>query len=41
MTHFDIMALAALMRDAARAEILPRFRRLGEGDIRASRVFAQ
>jgi fructose-1,6-bisphosphatase/inositol monophosphatase family enzyme len=34
MTNFDIMALAALMRDAARAEILPRFRRLGEGDIR-------
>jgi fructose-1,6-bisphosphatase/inositol monophosphatase family enzyme len=34
MTNFDIMALAALMRDAAKAEILPRFRRLGEGDIR-------
>jgi fructose-1,6-bisphosphatase/inositol monophosphatase family enzyme len=34
MTTFDIMALAALMRDAAKAEILPRFRRLGEGDIR-------
>lgn len=34
MTNFDIMALATLMRDAARAEILPRFRRLGEGDIR-------
>jgi fructose-1,6-bisphosphatase/inositol monophosphatase family enzyme len=35
MKTFDIMALAALMRDAAHAEILPRFRRLGEGDIRA------
>ena len=34
MTNFDIMALAALMRDAARAEIMPRFRALGEGDIR-------
>lgn len=34
MTNFDIMALAALMRDAAKAEVLPRFRRLGEGDIR-------
>jgi fructose-1,6-bisphosphatase/inositol monophosphatase family enzyme len=34
MTNFDIMALATLMRDAAKAEILPRFRRLGEGDIR-------
>ena len=26
--------LATLLRDAAKAEILPRFRRLGEGDIR-------
>lgn len=34
MKTFDVMALAALLRDAARAEILPRFRRLGEGDIR-------
>ena len=34
MRNFDIMALATLMRDAAKAEILPRFRRLGEGDIR-------
>lgn len=31
----DIEALANLLRDAAKAEILPRFRRLGEGDIRA------
>lgn len=34
MTNFDIMALATLMREAAKAEILPRFRKLGEGDIR-------
>ena len=34
MTNFDIMALAALMREAAKAEIMPRFRALGEGDIR-------
>lgn len=31
----DIEALATLLREAAKAEILPRFRRLGEGDIRA------
>jgi fructose-1,6-bisphosphatase/inositol monophosphatase family enzyme len=31
----DVMAIANLMREAAKAEILPRFRRLGEGDIRA------
>lgn len=31
---FDIEALAELLRDAAKAEILPRFRMLGEGDIR-------
>lgn len=31
----DIESLANLLRDAAKAEILPRFRRLGEGDIRA------
>ena len=30
----DATALAALMRDAARAEVLPRFRRLGAGAIR-------
>ncbi len=30
----DPAAVAALMRDAARAEILPRFRTLGAGDIR-------
>lgn len=34
MKDFDIMALAALMRDAAKAEIMPRFRKLGEADIR-------
>ena len=34
MTNFDILALAALMREAAKAEIMPRFRALGEGDIR-------
>jgi fructose-1,6-bisphosphatase/inositol monophosphatase family enzyme len=34
MTNFDIMALATLMREAAKAEILPRFRKLAEGDIR-------
>jgi len=34
MTNFDIMALATLMREAAKAEIMPRFRRLGEADIR-------
>ena len=31
----DVEALANLLRDAAKAEILPRFRRLGDGDIRA------
>jgi fructose-1,6-bisphosphatase/inositol monophosphatase family enzyme len=35
MTNFDITALADLLREAARAEILPRFRRLGVGDIRS------
>lgn len=30
----DITVLATLLRDAAQAEILPRFRRLGAGDIR-------
>ncbi|MCX8997827.1 inositol monophosphatase [Rhizobiaceae bacterium BDR2-2] len=35
MTGIDIDTLANLLREAARAEILPRFRRLGEGDIRA------
>lgn len=34
MTTLDVLALADLMRDAARAEIMPRFRRLGAGDIR-------
>ena len=32
---FDVEALAQLLQEAARAEILPRFRNLGEGDIRA------
>lgn len=31
----DIEALAGILKDAARAEILPRFRNLGTGDIRA------
>ena len=31
----DVEALARLLQDAARAEILPRFRNLGEGDIRS------
>lgn len=31
----DIDALAALLRDAAHDEIMPRFRRLGAGDVRA------
>ena len=30
----DLDTLSALLREAAKAEILPRFRRLGEGDIR-------
>lgn len=34
MTQFNIDALAGLMREAARAEITPRFRRLGDGDVR-------
>lgn len=34
MLKLDIEALGNLLRDAARVEILPRFRRLGEGDIR-------
>jgi fructose-1,6-bisphosphatase/inositol monophosphatase family enzyme len=34
MVKFDIEALSNLLREAAKAEILPRFRRLGEGDIR-------
>lgn len=34
MTSFDIMALANILRDAAKAEILPRFRRLDAGMIR-------
>jgi fructose-1,6-bisphosphatase/inositol monophosphatase family enzyme len=31
----DVTALADLLRQAAKAEILPRFRRLGSGDVRA------
>lgn len=34
MTMIDVGALAELMRDAAAAEIMPRFRRLGAGDVR-------
>ena len=34
MIKFDVEALAALMREAAVAEIMPRFRKLGEADIR-------
>ena len=33
--EIDVAALAALMQEAADAEILPRFRNLGAGDIRA------
>lgn len=33
-THHDLAALAALLREAARAEIMPRFRRLGAADVR-------
>ena len=31
---FDIERLAAILRAASKAEIMPRFRRLGEGDVR-------
>ncbi|MBC8129158.1 MAG: inositol monophosphatase [Rhizobiaceae bacterium] len=34
MNRFDIDHLAAILRDAAREEILPRFRRLSSGDVR-------
>jgi fructose-1,6-bisphosphatase/inositol monophosphatase family enzyme len=34
MTSFDITRLATILREAARAEIIPRFRRLDAGDIR-------
>ncbi len=34
MPALDIMALAEILRAAAKAEIMPRFRRLGKGDIR-------
>ncbi|EJJ25110.1 inositol monophosphatase family protein [Rhizobium sp. CF142] len=34
-TAVDTMKLADLLRQAAKAEILPRFRRLGSGDVRA------
>lgn len=33
-TGIDIQAVADLLRQAAKAEIMPRFRRLGQGDIR-------
>jgi fructose-1,6-bisphosphatase/inositol monophosphatase family enzyme len=34
-SHRDLSDLAALLREAARAEIMPRFRRLGAGEVRA------
>lgn len=34
MTKIDVDGLANLMREAAKAEIMPRFRKLGEGDVR-------
>lgn len=34
-SNIDVTALADLLRRAAKAEILPRFRRLGSGDVRA------
>lgn len=34
-TAIDVMSLADLLRQAAKAEILPRFRRLGSSDVRA------
>jgi fructose-1,6-bisphosphatase/inositol monophosphatase family enzyme len=34
MTSFDITRLATILRDAAKAEILPRFRRLDRGQVR-------
>jgi fructose-1,6-bisphosphatase/inositol monophosphatase family enzyme len=34
MTSIDVMELAGIMRDAARAEILPRFRRLEPGTVK-------
>ncbi len=34
MTAFDTERLATILRDAAKAEIMPRFRRLSPGDIR-------
>jgi fructose-1,6-bisphosphatase/inositol monophosphatase family enzyme len=34
MTSFDITRLATILREAARAEIIPRFRRLDAGDVR-------
>jgi fructose-1,6-bisphosphatase/inositol monophosphatase family enzyme len=34
MTSIDVMELAGVMRDAAKAEIMPRFRRLGAQDIK-------
>lgn len=34
MTRFDITRLATILRDAAQAEIMPRFRRLDSGQVR-------
>lgn len=35
LTRRDVAALDAILREAARTEVTPRFRRLGEGDVRA------
>jgi fructose-1,6-bisphosphatase/inositol monophosphatase family enzyme len=34
LTPHDLAALTGILRDAARTEIMPRFRRLGRGDVR-------
>ena len=34
-SNVDVTTLSDLLRRAAKAEILPRFRRLGSGDVRA------
>lgn len=35
LSRRDVAALDAILREAAQAEVMPRFRRLGEGDVRA------
>lgn len=35
LSRRDVAALDAILREAAKAEVMPRFRRLGEGDVRA------